>query len=349
MDSGRLGTHPDAVDAVLKAMGMMRYAALGISRTDYTIGRPFFAAARKYQVPLFSASGLAQAADPGVDPLLWATVGKRRLAVTSTFATGRDPAHTPDQELRRLADVLRPVRQNADVVILLSQLGLPFDKQVGTAPDTAGLVDIVIGGQTEQDLTEPLWSGDTMIVPTSIQGKRIGVIQIAFGMRGRLRVTVHLETVSTELPSDSDVSLAIRDAVVRQQRRQAEVALSSTPAKAYVGAETCGQCHGPQFTQWRSTRHARAVETLRTDNRLEPGCLPCHSDRYRRLREFPTERANVEGVECITCHGAGRSHTDGQRPGDVVRVVGKDTCVTCHNPAEDHDFDYERDIVRVSH
>ena len=349
VDSGRLGTDADTVEAVIRAMGMMQYAALGVGLTDYRVGAPFFAAAGKYNVDVVSASGLALAEHARVRPLVWAQVGRRRIAITSTFALGRDPAHAPERELKALGEVLQPVRPNADLVIVLSQLGLTDDQRIGTAPETAGLVDIVIGNHMAQNLTAPIRSGSTLIVPTSVEGKGIGVIEVSFGPRGRPRPRVRMETVSVELPSDRTVWEAIKDAVTRQEHRRAEEALRQIAPAPYAGADACVKCHEPQVRNWQQSRHAKALDTLREGKRLTPSCLPCHSDQYRRQQLLSPESAGVEGVECVSCHGPGQSHAQGLIPGDVVRRAGKETCLACHSPQEDQDFDYTRDIKIVSH
>jgi hypothetical protein len=133
-------------------------------------------------------------------------------------------------------------------------------------------------------------------------------------------------------------------------------------AKTYVGTTTCKMCHnkpaeGAQFTQWMNTKHAKAMETLKSDaakavsDKLglkvapaeNPDCLRCHVTGYDKATKKAPEKIKMEeGVGCESCHGPASDHfalakknmTDKSvdpKTGIIVKPDEK-SCTQCHNP-----------------
>jgi hypothetical protein len=50
-------------------------------------------------------------------------------------------------------------------------------------------------------------------------------------------------------------------------------------------------------------------------------------------------------VQCEACHGPGAEHA---RDGSY-RERARASCVRCHTPLDDPDFDYERDWAAIAH
>jgi hypothetical protein len=86
----------------------------------------------------------------------------------------------------------------------------------------------------------------------------------------------------------------------------------------YIGSSACGECHGMesignQNKIWRSSPHARAFRTLKSETALkiaedrgikdpanDSKCLKCHSTGGGK-----TEELKEEGIGCEACHGPG--------------------------------------------
>jgi YVTN family beta-propeller protein len=150
----------------------------------------------------------------------------------------------------------------------------------------------------------------------------------------------------------------------------------------YVGARVCARCHsgaatGHQFSQWRTSKHARAYAVLWSDEAKriaelsgiteEPqkasACLGCHTtawdtEPWQRLDTFLFE----DGVQCERCHGAGSDYIDIDimtDPEDAAKHGLKKPslrdCVMCHKPKGSHEllgwrpFDLETWKARISH
>ena len=129
------------------------------------------------------------------------------------------------------------------------------------------------------------------------------------------------------------------------------------PGPKYIGALTCGMCHGAQsgssaYGNWRMTRHATAYATLATAGAGEiarqmgvtgnpqrsDSCLACHATGYgepacRFLASFDP----AQGVQCESCHGPGSEYLPQAVMLDPVAAieaglteVDRSSCARCH-------------------
>jgi predicted CXXCH cytochrome family protein len=83
----------------------------------------------------------------------------------------------------------------------------------------------------------------------------------------------------------------------------------------YLGASTCGECHGsdPEFTLWTGTDHASSFESVVSSGLEEPLCYLCHTVGFADLDSLDrpvdnggydeTPLHKLEGVQCESCHG----------------------------------------------
>ncbi len=166
-------------------------------------------------------------------------------------------------------------------------------------------------------------------------------------------------------------------------RSTEQSAIAATPPvlneAQYIGVAQCVICHrteaqGEQEKIWRESLHARAYETLKSEQSIEiaqemgieqppheaPECLVCHATGWDLPAERMGNRFNVEdGVQCETCHGAGseyraihaRDPEAGMERGLIVGRGDADACIACHN--EDSPtykgFEFERDMEKIAH
>jgi len=86
-----------------------------------------------------------------------------------------DPADAIAGEVSRL-------RQKADIVVVLSHLGLPMDRRLA---EEIGGIDLILGGHTHHLLEEPLVVGETVILATGKFGDWLGRVEIGRRADGR--------------------------------------------------------------------------------------------------------------------------------------------------------------------
>ncbi len=134
-------------------------------------------------------------------------------------------------------------------------------------------------------------------------------------------------------------------------------AAASLPALAlsapeYFGAKQCGSCHTQAYEQWKSTGHAVSLARLSKVQQKDPTCRSCHTMAPR------SDDPLLAGVQCESCHGAGRFYAPEFVMRDKVlrkqfglKEIGKNTCLACHT----HDspsvrpFRFEEKVTLVQH
>ncbi|MDW7773146.1 MAG: UshA-like (seleno)protein [Desulfobulbaceae bacterium] len=122
-------------------------------------------------------------------------------------------------------------------------------------------------------------------------------------------------------------------------------------AASMAGWKACLSCHPDQTGNWHETAHARAWETLAAvKQQLNQDCLICHVtlptyDRETVIRENLIISLSPEfhGVSCESCHGPGKKHVDAPEK-NKLRRPSEETCITCHTPDQDDNFDFARKL-----
>jgi hypothetical protein len=157
----------------------------------------------------------------------------------------------------------------------------------------------------------------------------------------------------------------------------------------YVGATKCRSCHkkegiGNQYGVWLESKHAKALETLASDQAKEwaaeagvedpqtaDECVKCHVTAHGVAKErLGLKFKQSEGVTCEACHGAGSGYRKKKTMMDRDLAVSKglvlqsdEVCTTCHNdesPAWDPErytrpdgtkvgFDYDQAVETIAH
>lgn len=132
----------------------------------------------------------------------------------------------------------------------------------------------------------------------------------------------------------------------------------------YIGVDKCKMCHkgdkkGNQYEIWQESVHAKAFETLKSEESQKiatekglakpaheaPECLKCHvtghdADASKLSSSFKME----EGVQCETCHGAGSEYKSMSIMRDRAKAIeagmtdilvengtAEKQCLECHN------------------
>ncbi len=142
----------------------------------------------------------------------------------------------------------------------------------------------------------------------------------------------------------------------------------------YVGAKNCKMCHmtkGKAYPVWEASKHAKALETLKSDAAKKIGaakgiadpstdakCLKCHSTAAGVDAKLIAGITKEEGVSCETCHGAGSAYKAPavMRNHDACVTNGLITpdekmCLKCHNSESPtfKGFDYAKYSAKIAH
>lgn len=131
----------------------------------------------------------------------------------------------------------------------------------------------------------------------------------------------------------------------------------------YIGAAKCKMCHnksttGAQYKQWLGTKHAKAMESLKGDEKEDPSCLKCHSTAGHAEPGLIRTLKVDEGVSCETCHGPGSGYKSNSVMKSREKSIAKGLiipdealCKTCHNEESPHykGFNYEEYLEQIAH
>ncbi|MDQ7838796.1 MAG: multiheme c-type cytochrome [Thermodesulfobacteriota bacterium] len=138
------------------------------------------------------------------------------------------------------------------------------------------------------------------------------------------------------------------------RRRFSDQALEQDRDNGYVGAESCRNCHAPEYRAWKDTSHSRAFDTLRDIRRhFYPDCISCHTTGFGYPTGFQIGQTTgrLAGVECEVCHGPGRKHTFHPETSQLRRTVPASICLACHDKERNPDFEGQKELFfnRISH
>jgi predicted CXXCH cytochrome family protein len=125
-------------------------------------------------------------------------------------------------------------------------------------------------------------------------------------------------------------------------------------ASPWAGSATCLGCHVDAATQWSTTAHAHALQSLRASNRaMDDACWSCHVTGAGKPGG-PTRPGDVpqalEHVGCESCHGPGRAHAASPATVHMVRQPAVEVCTGCHDGVRDEGrFDARSYLAKVAH
>lgn len=123
------------------------------------------------------------------------------------------------------------------------------------------------------------------------------------------------------------------------------------PSPDLAGWKSCQECHPSQTTFWKQTKHANAWKTLvKANQHFNQDCLICHVTLQTYDKEVIMKNNLLAGlteefhnVTCESCHGPGKAHAE--QPEQIkLASPSEKTCLNCHTPDHDTDFDYERKV-----
>lgn len=111
---------------------------------------------------------------------------------------------------------------------------------------------------------------------------------------------------------------------------------------AFEGRKKCSSCHKAQAKSWRGTAHAKAMDSLKPNERIEAkrkanldpekdytqdkDCVGCHVDGFGKKGGYTIEspKKMLAAVGCESCHGPGRLYRgDHRKAGQVFEKSGK--------------------------
>jgi hypothetical protein len=126
----------------------------------------------------------------------------------------------------------------------------------------------------------------------------------------------------------------------KEQAAKQQAQVAQNEPDHYLGDEICGRCHQDEVTQWKTTAHSHAWQTL-VDKKKDamPDCVPCHVVGFNKTGGFVNASATpkLTNVQCESCHGMGTGH-DGFAANPAK--ISEATCITCHTSSNSPTFNF---------
>ena len=133
----------------------------------------------------------------------------------------------------------------------------------------------------------------------------------------------------------------------------------------YVGTTKCKACHLAEYKQWETSKHAKAMASLKENEKKDAKCLACHTTGNGKPA---AEGSQLEGVQCEACHGPGseykspaimskpkwKENPDAQKKMAVEAGLiepSEEVCKACHNKNSPtfKGFDFAKALPQVKH
>jgi len=119
---------------------------------------------------------------------------------------------------------------------------------------------------------------------------------------------------------------------------------------AFVGNESCRECHDEAFPVWEASKHAHAYETLEAvGKQFHLDCIGCHVTGMNQ----PGGVCRIDRVDgrkdvgCESCHGPGSLHADSPTSENIVTKFNERSCRGCHDPENSPHFEFSLYLPKV--
>jgi len=327
------------------------------------------------QVPWVSAN-LRRSSDGSFPFPRWRLLDRAGVRILVTGVAPPDPRQDaqlglaplePEPALREVLTLTAADGPPAELVIVLSTLGLPAERRLAQALPG---VHFIIGGGDRQVLADPVVEGDTAIFHAADRGRFVGLIQLDPAVLPTWRAprTPRMGQVLAEQRAALAAALERTNGVVERrviEAQQRELSLrmetvGSEFAHRLVALSTSIGEH-PAVAGWvAQVKQAAARQrlpavtpsapkdglppihgpppvTASTEDHTGTGaCRPCHGAAYQvwsttpHARSYAALRGQPRAPECLECHALRVPRAGGV---SLEPIVG---CEACHGPGALH-------------
>jgi hypothetical protein len=178
--------------------------------------------------------------------------------------------------------------------------------------------------------------GDTGIQAALVPPRRISWLSSDVGINAEAKVFYDAYMNETRKAFVEESSRRLKD-------------LSSSP---FAGSDSCIGCHPKASVVFKSSKHARALETLISKNKeQDPECVLCHTVGAQLQGGFVSAKKSphLAGVQCENCHGARKAHVQNPSLKGQTQASIENVCLQCHNSQHSPKFDRQAYWLQISH
>jgi 2',3'-cyclic-nucleotide 2'-phosphodiesterase (5'-nucleotidase family) len=277
------------------------------------------------------------------------------LGVSSDFGA-------PEAIERTLARVMPDLDAQSDLVVLLARL--PDDELARLARLFPSL-DVIVNGSSVTEGREFQKTGNAVMVESARNGIALGMLELEWDRQGHVTKYKNELVPLPPIIADNARLAQLTDDARREAAQAEEQQIRSGPAKAtvpsvYAGAKDCEACHEKAYKLWASSRHARAIDSLKPKSaEFDSNCVGCHVTAFGGEGGFINvlQTPSLVNVQCEACHGAALAHSNkphNVHPGiggaqQVRRMVTASFCIRCHTEERSPGFSFDKYWGKIAH
>jgi hypothetical protein len=220
-------------------------------------------------------------------------------------------------------------------------------------------VDILLIQALNEKYSKPQQIGNTLVLQPGRRGLRLGRVDIVVNRENKIDdfsfEVIGMPASVPDAPELTDWYLEYlaqgkKEFLKRSKIRKALLSGESP----YIGKEACKGCHPEAYKEWANSKHAGAYEALNSVNKAyDLDCIGCHTVGFSELGGFvdPVVTSHLLNVQCESCHGPGRSHTnsEGAKPVGHAGWPSQKICQQCHVGSHSPSFNFEPYWREIAH
>ena len=339
---------------ILSGFRQLEYDAVGVQWGDLAFGPEFILGA-----------GLPWVASNWQDGQMVKSRRISRGGVRIAFFSWLDPAVSPLRQMKgerrlvndnvaRLHEALRRAKADGAITILATQLPeQQAARQLGLQD-----VDILIQRAAYEVYGEPHKLGETLVLQPGSRGMRLGQLDLRV-VDGRIVDWTHkvlpMPDSIADAPRMADWYAAYNAAVKAAYLKRVELRKQQKSGQSpYVGEEVCQTCHQAEHEVWAASDHAMAYDDLEAVGKsFDPECIHCHVVGFDQPGGFVdmSITGHLMGVQCESCHGAGRAHVEAQGKAPLPNSDWdrEKICAQCHTQPHSPGFVFDKYWPKIRH
>lgn len=199
---------------------------------------------------------------------------------------------------------------------------------------TAGDPTVRVSDEPLPLLTAPGIVAVIPTVPVAVNHRRILRPLLTDGLAVELLLIDATGAVQARRTMPIDDSLPDDPALAERFRDP----LSVTIDPAQNPSQACATCHATAYAAWRTSRHARALDSLQPADRTD-ACIGCHTTVVAAATVAPA-------IHCQSCHQGTALHVSSE---GKLRTGGALDCRSCHDAKHHPTFQRERGWPLIQH
>jgi hypothetical protein len=347
-------------ETIISFFDLLQYRAVNLGEQDFKLGLTYLQSLQSaFKGKLLSSNVLGADGKPVFNAYTTfnQTLGgkKTKFAVVgalsplyATIVTDRNPELT----VAEIAPILMKLKAEikADFVILLYHG--PKEESVELAKRFPW-ISVIVYAHASDSPSEPTKTGNTLLIQPGQKGKYLGELTLAINKTGKPAITKTREVVLGPEIKGNKAANAIR--LMYLSRINDENLLLSYPKMpspeglAYVGNETCKDCHSTPYQAWAKSKHARAFRTLEeVKHEADPECVICHVVGFEYTKGFINleKTPQLKNVGCESCHGPASNHINQDAP---MPEIDSASCDKCHVSDHSPNFDFKTYWEKIKH